>query len=88
MMRPTTSGTPRACMTDLLIRDLDPILTDRIRRVSQARGWTTQETITRLLEHGLFSVEAEVRGGFSDPEVDALSDAIAALRAVPPAATF
>ncbi|WCE05311.1 hypothetical protein [Pseudoxanthomonas sp. JBR18] len=75
-------------MTDLLIRDLDPILTDRIQRVSAARGWSIPETIIRLLEHGLFSVESEVRGGFSDPEVSALSDAIAALRAVPQGATF
>ena len=36
-------------MTDLLIRDLDPILTDRIRRVAQARGWSTEETISRLI---------------------------------------
>ncbi|MDQ1121424.1 MULTISPECIES: hypothetical protein [Pseudoxanthomonas] len=70
-------------MTDLLIRDLDPILTDRIRRVAQARGWSTEETISRLIEHGLFAVEAEVRNGFSDPEVAVLSEAIAALRAVP-----
>ncbi len=75
-------------MTDLLIRDLDAILTDRIKRVSAARGWSIQETISRLLEHGLFALEAEVRGGFSDPEVDALSDAIAALRAVPAGASF
>jgi len=75
-------------MTDLLIRDLDAILTDRIQRVSAARGWSVDETISRLLEHGLFAMEAEVRGGFSDPEVNALSDAIAALRAVPQGATF
>ena len=75
-------------MTDLIIRDLDPILTDRIRRVAKTRGWSTEETISRLLEHGLFAVEAEVRGGFSDPEVAALSDAIAALREVPVGALF
>lgn len=75
-------------MTDLLVRDLDPILTDRIQRVSAARGWSIEETISRLLEQGLFAMESEVRGGFSDPEVDALSDAIAALRAVPQGSTF
>jgi len=36
-----------------------------------------------LLEQGLFSSELEVRSGFGDPEVDALSDAIAALQALP-----
>jgi hypothetical protein len=33
-------------------------------------------------------MEAQVRGGFSDPEVDALAAAIAALRAVPQGASF
>lgn len=75
-------------MTDLLIRDLDSILTERIQRLSAARGWSIDETIARLIEHGLFAMEAEVRGGFSDPEVDALADAIAALRAVPQGASF
>ncbi len=75
-------------MTDLLIRNLDPIMTERIQRVSAARGWSVDETISRLLEHGLFAMESEVRGGFSDPEVDALSDAIAALRAVPQGTRF
>ena len=70
-------------MADLVLRDIDPILADRIRRVSVARGWTQQETLTRLLEQGLFASEHEVRGGFEDREVDALADAIAALKEVP-----
>ena len=70
-------------MTDLLLRDIDPILVERIRRVSVARGWDQHETILRLLEQGLFACEHEVRGGFEDTEVDALADAIAALKQVP-----
>ncbi|MCR6685933.1 hypothetical protein [Pseudoxanthomonas sp.] len=70
-------------MADLVLRDIDPILADRIRRVSVARGWTQQETLTRLLEQGLFASEHEVRSGFENPEVTALSDAIAALKMLP-----
>lgn len=70
-------------MTDLLLRDIDPILAERIRRVSVARGWDQHETILRLLEQGLFASELEVRSGFEDTEVDALADAIAALKEVP-----
>lgn len=71
-------------MTDLVLRDIDPILADRIRRVSVARGWTEHETILRLIEQGLFASEHEVRGGgFEDQEVHALADAIAALKDVP-----
>ena len=56
-------------MTDLLLRDIDPILAERIRRVSVARGWDQHETILRLLEQGLFASELEVRSGFEDHSV-------------------
>lgn len=70
-------------MTDLLLKDIDPILADRIQRVAVARGWSEHETILRLLEQGLFACEQEVRGGFEGTEVDALAEAIAALKDVP-----
>lgn len=70
-------------MADVVLRDLDPLLLERIRRVAVARGWTHEQTCAALLEQGLFSSELEVRSGFGDPEVDALSDAIAALQALP-----
>jgi len=71
-------------MVDLVLRNVDPLLVERIRRVAVARGWTREETCTALLEQGLFASELEVRGGFIDPEVNALSEAIAALQALPP----
>ncbi|HIE1100580.1 MULTISPECIES: hypothetical protein [Stenotrophomonas] len=70
-------------MADVVLRDLDPLLLERIRRVAVARGWTHEQTCSALLEQGLFSSELEVRSGFGDPEVDALSAAIAALQALP-----
>ncbi len=70
-------------MTDLVVRDIDPVLVERIRRISVARGWTQHYTVIMLIEQGLFASEHEVRGGFENPEVDALSDAIAALKELP-----
>ncbi len=72
-----------ASMADVVLRDLDPLLLERIKRVAVARGWTHEQTCAASLEQGLFSSELEVRSGFGDPEVDALSDAIAALQALP-----
>lgn len=70
-------------MADVVLRDVDPLLFERIRRVAVARGWTYEQTCWVLLEQGLLSSELEVRSGFGDPEVDALSAAIAALQAMP-----
>lgn len=75
-------------MTDIVLKGVDPILAERIRRVSQARGWPIHDTIFNLLEQGLFVCEAEVRGGFDDREVNALAEAISALKSVPPGKGF
>ena len=70
-------------MADVVLRDVDPLMFERIRRVAVARGWTHEQACWVLLEQGLLSSELEVRSGFGDPEVDALSAAIAALQAMP-----
>ena len=70
-------------MADVVLRDVDPLLFERIGRVAVARGWTHEQACSVLLEQGLLSSELEVRSGFGDPEVDALSAAIAALQAMP-----
>jgi len=70
-------------MTDIVLKDIDPLLTDRIRRIAQARGWNMHDTLFNLIEQGLFHCEAEVRSGFDDGEVDALTAAINALKDVP-----
>jgi hypothetical protein len=74
---------PSGPMPDLVLRDIDPILAERIQRVAQARGWGLRETVIRLLEQGLFATEEEVRSGFETPEVEALAEAIAALKLLP-----
>ena len=83
MMGADLADAGNAPMPDLMLRDLDPLLLERIRRVSVARGWTQQHTVVVLIEQGLFVSEHEVSSGFATPEVDALSEAIAALKALP-----
>ena len=35
-------------MTDLVLRDIDPPLAARIRKVAETNGWTLHETILHL----------------------------------------
>lgn len=69
-------------MTDLVLRDIDPQLATRIRKVAETNGWTLHETILHLIERGLFASE----GGalrFDSSETDVMQSAIAALETVP-----
>lgn len=69
-------------MTDLLLRDIDPVLAARIRRVAETNGWAMHETILHLIERGLFASE----GGalrFDGTESDVIQLAIAAMETVP-----
>lgn len=71
-------------MTDIVLKDIDPVLHERIQRIAQARGWSLPEALFHLLEHGLFACEST--GGASDldhRESNALEEAIAALQGVP-----
>ena len=75
-------------MTDIVMKDIDPVLADRIRRVAAARGWNMHDTLFHLLEQGLYFSESEISSGFNDREVDVLSAAISALKEVPPGHGF
>jgi len=70
-------------VTDIVLRDIDPILADRIRRIGEARGWSAPETLLNLLEVGLYDVEHDGRARFDDRESTALESAIAAMEQVP-----
>lgn len=70
-------------MTELVLRDIDPLLTDRIRRVADARRWSVPQTLAYLVEQGLYAVEAEMNIRFSEKDSDVLREAIAALESVP-----
>lgn len=69
-------------MTDLVLRDIDPALAERIRKVAQTNGWNVHETILHLIERGLYASE----GGalrFDGSESDVMQSVIAALETVP-----
>lgn len=70
-------------MTEMILRDIDPLLSDRIRRIAEGRRWTLPQTLAHLVEQGLYAVEAEMNVRFSDKDSDVLREAIAALESVP-----
>lgn len=70
-------------MADIVLRDIDDLLADRIRRVAEANGWPLQEALMHLLEHGLFACEGALAGKLNDADTRALQSAIAALEQVP-----
>lgn len=70
-------------MTDIVLRDIDPVLAERIRRIGDARGWSLPETLLQLLEHGLNACEGDGAVRFDGKEASVLEAAIAALEQVP-----
>ncbi|MEP6633760.1 MAG: hypothetical protein ABJA62_06075 [Luteimonas sp.] len=70
-------------MTDIVLKDIDPVLADRIKRVATARGWTMSQALLELLEQGLHTSEGDGAVRFDNSEADVLQAAIAALEAAP-----
>lgn len=68
-------------MTEIML-NVDPLLLERVRRMAAAKGWSEQQALGRLLEHGLFACEAELAARFDDSDADALQAAIAALEQI------
>lgn len=69
-------------MPDLILRDIQPTLLDRVRRVAAARGTSLEEALLALLDRGLACGD-DRRGSFDDGDARALQEAIAALESVP-----
>lgn len=70
-------------MTDIVLRDIDPLLAERIKRLGDARGWSVHDTLLQVLEQGLHACEAPGAVRFEVDEAGALEAAIAAMEAVP-----
>jgi hypothetical protein len=70
-------------MSPFALDALGPMLADRLRKLAGARGWSESETLLRVIERGLLSVEGEVPARLEDEEADALKAAIAALEQIP-----
>ena len=70
-------------MTDLVLRDIDPQMAERIKRLADARGWSMHVTLENLLQQGLQACEMGIHVHFNDRESTALEQAIAAMEGVP-----
>ncbi|NLA68154.1 MAG: hypothetical protein GX856_07935 [Gammaproteobacteria bacterium] len=70
-------------MTDIVLKDIDEVLLERIKRVAERRGWPLTQALLHLLEQGLYAVEGDGRLSFDNSESSVLQEAIAALEGVP-----
>lgn len=70
-------------MSDIVLRDIDPMLEGRIRQLADARGWTLPQALQWLLEQGLHAYEQGKAVRLDPGESDVLQEAIAALEGVP-----
>ncbi len=69
-------------MPDLILRDIEPILLDRIRRLADASRSSLEEALLVLLDRGLASSE-DSAGDLDEHVARVLDEAIAALENVP-----
>ncbi|WP_149195230.1 hypothetical protein [Luteimonas suaedae] len=70
-------------MTDIVLKDVDEVLADRIRRVAERHGWEMERALLHLLEQGLNLYEGDGALSFDNTESDALQAALEALKSVP-----
>ncbi|WP_101925526.1 MULTISPECIES: hypothetical protein [Luteimonas] len=75
-------------MIELVLRDPDPSLVERIERVAAANGWSQSRTLHVLLDKGLHAVLGDDARDFAPAESDALREAIRAMEQVPDDAGF
>ena len=69
-------------MTDIVLRDIDAVLAERLKLLSEQRGWSMHDTLCNVLEQGLYACESGALVHLDDRETNALQQAIAALEQV------
>lgn len=76
-------------MPDILVKDIDPDIADRIKRMARDRGWPINDVVLSLLRQALGMEKpdpplpgdiARLTGTWEDEESRALHEAIEALR--------
>lgn len=70
-------------MTDLIVKDIDDALVERITAFAAAQGWGQARTLRFLLEQGLRANVGDERSSFDADEDTVLAAAISALEQVP-----
>ena len=69
-------------MTDLILRDIEPTLLDRLKRMAVARGGNLEDVLRLLLDRGL-ACSNDSEDELDDNHARVLQAAIAALESVP-----
>lgn len=69
-------------MPDLILRDIEPGLLDRVRRLADARGSSLEDALRLLLDRGL-ACTSDPHAGLDDLDARVLQEAILALEQVP-----
>jgi hypothetical protein len=72
-------------MAPFTLDAMDPLLSDRLRKLAGRRGWSESEALRHAVERGLLVLEGEVPASLEIEEDDALRAAIAALEQIPDA---
>ena len=70
-------------MTDIVLRDIDSVLAERIARVADAHGWSQPQALLHVLERGLHACEGDGSLGLAEQEARVLQAAIQAMEHVP-----
>ena len=70
-------------MTDLIVKDVDDALVERITAFAASQGWGQARTLRFLLEQGLRASVGDERSSFDADEDTVLAAAISALEQVP-----
>ena len=63
-------------MTDIVLRDIDALLAERIARIAQAHGWTQPQALLHVLERGLHACEGDGAIGLAEQEARVLQAAM------------
>ena len=69
-------------MPDLILRDIEPDLLDRVRRLADTRGCSLEASLLDLLQQGL-ACARQRDNSLDDFDARVLREAIAALESVP-----
>lgn len=76
-------------MPDILVKDIEPEVADRIKRIARDRGWPINDVVLALLRQALGLEQpdpplpgdiARLTGTWEDDESKALAEAIEALK--------
>jgi hypothetical protein len=72
-------------MTPFVLDAMDPLLSDRLRKLAGHRGWSESEALRHAIERGLLVLEGEVPKSMGGDDDEVLRAAIAALEQIPDA---